>query len=322
VLPEASSHESWPALDPADLAVCTELLAAGSKSFSLASKVLPARVRPNATVLYAFCRLADDAVDDAPKDRVADAVRTLTEELDEVYNAPIHVQRSATHRALSVVVREQRIPRTLLDALIEGMVWDAENRRYETLDDLCGYGARVAGTVGAMMTLLMGRRSAEVLARACDLGVAMQLTNIARDVGEDAARGRLYLPLSWMRAEGVDPEAFLRAPQYSAELAKIVQKLLAAADDLYTRASPGVALLPADCRTAIRAAALIYREIGRVVTRANYDSVTRRAVVSKARKLWLLARSFFARFERYRALPAPPLPSTLYLVQAAESEQP
>jgi 15-cis-phytoene synthase len=308
-------------LDPADLAVCANLLAVGSKSFALASKLLPARVRPNATVLYAFCRLADDAVDDAPADRVADAVRTLAQELDEVYGAPSSEQRSAAHRALCIVVREQQIPRTLLDALIEGMVWDAENRRYETLDDLCAYGARVAGTVGAMMTLLMGQRSAEVLARACDLGVAMQLTNIARDVGEDAARGRLYLPLAWMRAEGVDPEAFLRSPQYSAEIGRVVQKLLEAADDLYKRASPGVALLPPDCRTAIRAAALIYRDIGRVVARANYDSVASRAVVSKARKLWLLARALFARFERYRALPAPPLASTLYLVQAAESEQ-
>ena len=104
-------------------------------------------------------------------------------------------------------------PAALPEALLEGLAWDAEGRSYETLDDLFDYAARVAGTVGVMMTLIMGVRSPEALARACDLGVAMQLTNIARDVGEDARMGRIYLPRQWLREAGVDAEAFLADPQ-------------------------------------------------------------------------------------------------------------
>ena len=95
------------------------------------------------------------------------------------------------------------------DALFEGLQWDCEGRRYEDLEALHAYAARVAGAVGVMMALLMGVRDADALARACDLGVAMQLTNIARDVGEDARAGRLYLPLDWLREAGLDPAAFL-----------------------------------------------------------------------------------------------------------------
>ena len=90
-----------------------------------------------------------------------------------------------------------------------------EVRRYETLQDLDAYAARVAGSVGAMMTLVMGQRAPEIVARACDLGVAMQLTNIARDVGEDARAGRLYLPLQWLREAGIDPDAWLAKPVFT-----------------------------------------------------------------------------------------------------------
>jgi phytoene synthase len=167
-----------------------------------------------------------------------------------------------------------------------------------------------------MMTLLMGGRDAEVLARACDLGVAMQLTNIARDVGEDARRGRIYLPLTWMREEGLSPETWLGAPTFSPALGRVVARLLAAADELYVRSSPGVALLPVDCRSSIRAASLIYRDIGRVIETRGFDSVGSRAVVSTWRKLWLFACALTARFERYRGEPTPPLPSTHFLVAA------
>ena len=98
------------------------------------------------------------------------------------------------------------------------------------MEDLHDYAARVAGTVGAMMALVMETRDPRSLARACELGVAMQLTNIARDVGEDARNGRLYLPLAWMREAGLDPEAWLAAPQFVQRLARVVSRLLAEAD--------------------------------------------------------------------------------------------
>ena len=122
----------------------------------------------------------------------------------------------AADRALASVIARYAIPRAVPQALLEGFAWDREGRRYETLADLTAYAARVAGTVGAMMALLMDERRPEVLARACDLGVAMQFSNIARDVGEDARAGRLYLPQEWLREAGLDPEAWLAAPVFDA----------------------------------------------------------------------------------------------------------
>lgn len=303
------------ALRPSDLEHCRALLTAGSKSFSAASRLLPRRVREPATVLYAFCRIADDAVDAAGVDRAA-AVADLRERLDRVYRGePADVP---VDRALAEIVHRRGVPRALLDALVEGMAWDADGRRYETLDDLHAYAARVAGTVGAMMTLLMGPRAPHVLARACDLGAAMQLTNIARDVGEDAQRGRIYLPLSWMREEGLDPERWLAAPAHDPRLAAVVARLLRAASTLYRRADDGIGALPADCRFAIRAARLIYAEIGTVIARRDHDSVNRRAVVPTWRKIWLLARAYLARHHGNALLHAPPLEPTRFLVRSVE----
>jgi phytoene synthase len=295
-----------------DIAACTAILRAGSRSFALASTLLPRRVREPATVLYAFCRVADDAVDEAPKamEATIDGLRTR---LHRAYaGRPDDVP---VDRALSWVVREQRVPRALLDGLLEGMAWDAEGRRYESIDQLYGYAARVAGTVGAMMSIVMGRRAAEVVARACDLGVAMQLTNIARDVGDDARRGRIYLPLSWMREAGVDPVRWLARPQPEAAIACVVERLLAEADALYRRADQGIAALPPDCRVAIGAARFIYADIGRSIAHAGFDSVTRRAVVGSPRKLWLVVRALLARWKSAGTAP-PSLEPARFVVEA------
>ena len=274
-------------LDPADMATCRALLKDGSRTFHAASKVLPRRVADAAIALYAFCRLADDAVD-LGSDRAA-AVTRLRERLDRAYRGqPMEL---AADRVFADVVAKFCIPRQLPEALLEGLAWDAEVRRYETLDDLTAYAARVAGAVGAMMTLVMGQRSPEIVVRACDLGVAMQLTNIARDVGEDARAGRLYLPLSWLREAGIDPEAWLAKPTFTPELAAIVQRLLDAADILYARATLGIANLPFGCRPGIYAARALYAEIGRELERDGLNSVAKRAVVSTGRKLAVLART-------------------------------
>lgn len=274
-------------LAPDDLAACRALLRHGSRSFHAASLLLPRRVREPATALYAFCRVADDAIDhgtDAPA-----AAAELRRRLELVYaGRPLSV---ASDRALAHVVSHYAIPQALPEALIEGLEWDAEGRRYETLRDLEAYAVRVAGTVGTMMTLLMGRRDVATLARACDLGVAMQLTNIARDVGEDVRAGRVYLPLSWLREAGIDADDFVARPHFSPQLATVIARLLDAASILYERADAGIADLPADCRPAIHAAGLVYSEIGRDVARRGFDSVSGRAVVSSTRKLQLLARA-------------------------------
>jgi 15-cis-phytoene synthase len=303
-------------VNSADLAACRALLRHGSKSFFAASLLLPRAVREPATALYAFCRVADDAIDtsDAPLAAVAD----LTRRLDGIYAGT--PDDDACDRALAGVVRTFHIPRALLDALIDGFIWDASGRHYHTLEDVEAYAARVAGTVGVMMTLLMGTRAPWTLARAADLGVAMQLTNIARDVGDDARLGRIYLPEDWLRAEGVDPAAFLANPVFDARIARVVARLLDQAERLYTRAISGIGALPGDCRPAIHAARLIYADIARVVRRNGCDSVSTRAFIGTGRKLALLAEALAASTIPRAHTPAPALAATRYLIEAVEAE--
>jgi phytoene synthase len=295
------------------------LMRGGSKSFFAASLMLPSRVRGPATALYAFCRLADDAIDlgDDPHAAMDD----LRQRLDAIYaDRPRNIDAD---QALAGVVHRHAIPRLLPDALLEGFLWDTQQRRHETLADVEDYAARVAATVGAMMALVMGATSAAALARACDLGVAMQLTNIARDVGEDARAGRLYLPRQWLREADIDADAWLRQPVFNPAIASVVGRLLDTADALYRRAEHGIAVLPRDCRPAIRAARLVYAEIGEQLRRDGLDSISRRVVVSKQRKLALMARATTAVVGgRQAQAPLAVLPAVQFLVDAAAAPAP
>jgi phytoene synthase len=260
----------------------------GSRSFFAASLLLPRRVRRPAAILYAYCRLADDAIDRSGDP--AQALTALRDRLTRIYDG--RSLEHATDRNFAEVVAAHRIPRALPEALLEGFAWDAEGRRYRCYGELKDYAARVAGSVGAMMAVIMGARSEEALARACDLGVAMQMTNIARDVGEDARNGRLYLPVEWLQQTGIAPESWLREPRFNPGIGYAVERLLRAADLIYQRAEAGISLLSPGCRPGIRAARLLYAEIGAEVARSGFDSVTRRAVVSRRVKLRLVARAF------------------------------
>ena len=305
-----------PPVDPTaarreDLRACVPLMRGGSKTFFAASRLLPSRVRDASIALYAFCRVADDLVDES--DGITDSLALLTARLDAIYaGCP---QNAVEDRALAAVVELHQLPRPLLDALLEGFAWDAQARRYETLEDVQDYAARVAGSVGAMMCWLMGVRSPEALARACELGVAMQLTNIARDVGADARIARVYLPGEWLRQVGIEPLQWLQNPQCTPALQSVVERLLQEADRLYAQASQGIAALPADCKAAILAARLIYAEIGQQLRRDGMNPVARRAVVAGSRKVWLLARACVqARWVSTPGHAAQPLPATAYLV--------
>ena len=204
---------------PADLAACQAAIRTGSLSFHAASKLLPGKVRDPALALYAFCRIADDAVDEG-HDK-AHAVLTLRDRLDLIYEG--RPRNAAADRAFASVVEDFDMPRALPEALLEGLAWDAVGRRYDDLSGVLSYSARVAAAVGAMMCVLMRVRNADALARACDLGLAMQLTNIARDVGEDAREGRLFLPQDWLADEGVDPAAFLADPKPNPAIARVTK---------------------------------------------------------------------------------------------------
>ena len=297
----------------ADMSACRASLREGSYTFFAASLLLPREVREPASALYAFCRMADDAVDNGQNKQAA--VARLRSRLDEAYSG--RALSSSTDRALAAVVTHFDIPRVLPEALLQGFEWDAAGRRYETIEDLYAYGARVAATVGAMMAILMGVRSADGLARACDLGVAMQLSNIARDVGEDARMGRLYLPLKWLREAGIDPDAWLARPVFNEAVAHVVQQVLDAADALYRRVDAGVAQLPLSCRPGINAARFLYAEIGHEVARRGHDSVSQRAVVPRSRKAWLLAHAMVRVAPANPAQRAPCLDATRFLVEAA-----
>jgi phytoene synthase len=296
-----------------DFEACRDLLRAGSKSFYAASLLLPADLRPAVWALYAFCRVADDAVDG--EDDGQAAVTHLRRRLVAAYDeAPLD---APVDRAFATIIERHQIPFALPAALIEGFEWDVAGRTYEAFSDTCAYGVRVAGTVGVMMSLLMGATDQESLARACDLGVAMQLTNIARDVGEDARLGRLYLPRQWFLEEGLDPDAWLAAPRPCAAIAHMVKRLLQEAEYLYRRAEQGIALLPRNARPAIWSARYIYSEIGREVELAGFDSVTRRAMVSHPRKAILLGKAMGAAAVSGAGVGAPPLAEAAFLVQAA-----
>lgn len=303
-----------------DSVACKELMRGGSKSFYLSSLALPQRVRAPATALYAFCRVADDAIDNSAEP--SRALADLQARLDAVYAGTPGAD--VADRALAAVVNDARLPRLLIDALLEGFAWDAQGRRYETIEELHDYAARVAGTVGAMMALVMESRDAQSLARACELGVAMQLTNIARDVGEDARNGRLYLPLAWMREAGLDPEAWLAAPHFDQRLARVISRLLAEADRLYALGECGVCGLPRDCRPAIQAARLVYAEIGHALEASGLDSVQRRTVVGTGRKLALMMRACGALLRSpghpiAAGAASEPLMAARFLVEAAVS---
>lgn len=274
--------------DSHDLQACVAMMQGGSKTFFAASRLLPPRVRTAAIALYAFCRVADDLVDEAAPGDTPLAV--LRERLDAIYASTPHDH--VEDHALSLLVQQYTLPRHLLDALIEGFAWDAAGRTYDSIEDLHAYGARVAGSVGAMMSWIMGTQNMDTVARACELGVAMQLTNIARDVGHDASIGRLYLPRRWMIEAGVQPEAWLAQPSFTPGIAQVVERLLDEADRLYKQAHSGIAALPPDCRAAICAASLIYADIGHQLRRDGLDSVNKRTVVSTTRKLMLLASAW------------------------------
>jgi len=255
---------------PADLAHCRQMIRQGSKSFHLASLLMPNLYRQHARALYGFCRMADDLVDHSETPAIA--VAQLGKRLDAIYAGK--PSDDPTDRAFADVVSRFQIPRAVPDALIEGFAWDAEGRSYQTFSDVTAYAVRVAGTVGVMMSLIMGERRPHVLARAIDLGVAMQFSNIARDVEEDARLGRVYVPEEW-RGQGHQ---------------KAATRLVEEAEGLYARASAGIAMLPKNCRTSINSARLLYREIGLAARRQNHQG---RATVPLARKLGLVASAIW-----------------------------
>lgn len=250
-----------------------------SRSFSIASRFLPGDVRADVEKLYAWCRVCDDAVDSASDPVVARL------ELDRLRSDIINrcERESPEHPAstwMIELIRDRGVdPRHALD-LIEGMRMDLDGDPINTDDDLRRYAYHVAGVVGLMMCRVMGVRDAAADRPAMDLGIAMQLTNIARDVREDAERGRCYLP-------GIaDPTKTDRR-----DVAVAVKRILNVADRYYASGRSGIAMLPRGCRLAVALAANLYQEIGIEISRRRHDVLAGRVVLPRHRIARVIAQT-------------------------------
>ena len=283
------------------IALCRAIISEHSKSFSLASRLLPRSSRDAAVVVYAWCRRADDAIDQAVipagnsegeqhLDAVLDRLRS---ELDSVY-AGQH-QPEPVLSAFQQVAFHRHIPQLYPQELLAGMEMDVRPTVYQSMDDLLLYCHRVAGIVGLMMCHVLGIAHDDALPHAAHLGLAMQLTNICRDVEEDWQRGRCYLPreiLSASSATLLSSRASSQLPNdLRRDLVQPVRRLLELAEGYYRSGDAGLRYLDAKSAWAIRTARLVYSAIGDRIARQGHDVGAGRAFVPTTRKLTLVARS-------------------------------
>ncbi len=293
------------------VATAQESIALGSKSFSAASRLFDRPTRERAWLLYAWCRACDDLADgqDHGQDaRPVDAeaglarIRLLTRAAlaGEWVGDP-------AFDALRIVAAETRLPRRFIWDLVEGFALDASGWRPQSEADLYRYCYHVAGSVGCMMAVVMGIDPGDeaTLDRACDLGIAFQLANIARDIVADAAIGRCYLPADWLADAGIAPES-IGEPSHRAQLATIAARLADRASAYADSARRGTASLSFRSAWAVLAAAGIYGDIARKVAAAGPRAWDRRIAVSSAEKLgWIVRAAIDARARGTRYPPEP-----------------
>lgn len=248
-----------------------ESIARGSKSFAAASKLFDAATRERVWLLYAWCRACDDLADDQDHGGALGAQAGAAERLEQIRRLTARaLGGDATGHfafdALGVVAAECGINAVHTGDVIAGFALDAAGWRPRTELDMLGYCYHVAGAVGVLMALVMGvdPEDGDTLNRACDLGIAFQLGNIARDIAEDHAAGRCYLPAEWLAQAGVD-EGELMAPRNREALAAMVARMCATAQLYEASARAGAARLPFRCRWAVLSAAGIYGAIARKV---------------------------------------------------------
>jgi len=250
------------------------------KTFHFASRLLGSRHRTRAARLYAFCRHADDLADNATDtDQARQALSALREDLV--------LDRPSTRQAADLLElsREIDLPMQAPIALIDGALKDLVDPIMQSERDLIRYAYHVAGSVGLMMCAALDVRDPRAWPHAIDLGIAMQLTNIARDVGEDAAMGRRYLPGDWI--EHAQPGDILAPdPVLQAHLRAAVARLIAISERYYQSGLQGLGFLPRGARWGILVAGHLYREIGHRIVANNHVTWDQRIFVSRPRKVW------------------------------------
>jgi 15-cis-phytoene synthase len=280
------------------VAQAQDAIAKGSKSFAFASQLFDRRTRERAWLLYFWCRRCDDIADGQdfggamsavhdPVERVADITELTTEALAG------RPTGDPAFDAIGVVAAECQIPHTYIYDLIEGFALDAAGWHPRTEADLLKYCYHVAGAVGCMMAVVMGidPEDEPTMKSACDLGLAFQLANIARDLKEDDAAGRCYIPDIWLAEADISPGEQLR-PHNRSRLADIGWWLADMAQDHEASARKGAAKLPFRSRWAVLAAAGIYGDIAREVAERGAQAWDTRVVTTKAAKLGWVAKAF------------------------------
>lgn len=261
-----------------------EILAVGSRSFAFASRFLTRSQRLDAAVVYAFCRAVDDVADEAiDRERARADLAAVREDL-RTRDPVIPIVRGFRE-----VAARRGIDLRAAVLLVDGVTSDLGSVRVEDDAALIRYCHMVAGTVGIMMCGVLGVRNARAFPFAIDLGIAMQLTNICRDVAEDAARGRVYLPGKRLRRAGESPEALVSGRADRTRIARVVLSVLELAERYYESADAGMRFIPLVPRAAILVASRLYRGIGRKLAANGGDALAGRTVVSGRQKLGLTA---------------------------------
>lgn len=277
------------------LAHATRSIAVGSKSFAAASRLFDPATRSSAVMLYAWCRHCDDVIDGQQAGHqarpladgeVQQRLAGLLAQTEAVYALQPVVEPAFA--ALREVVARHGLRRAYALDHLAGFAMDVDGREYCSIEDTLEYCYHVAGVVGLMMAQVMGVSDEATLERACDLGMAFQLTNIARDIVEDAEVGRCYLPQQWLDEQGIARER-LAAPEYRERLAVLGQRLVDMAEPFYESAQAGVTALPWRSAWAVATAGAVYREIGVKVREAGAQAWDSRVSTSKADKLRLVA---------------------------------
>ncbi len=277
-------------------AASASIISRGSKSFAAAARLFDPTTRGHAIMLYAWCRHCDDEIDGqdlgiGQRSPAPPEQRARLEQLRRDTEAAMRGEAvdGTPFVAFQRVFLECDIPRNYPLELLDGFAMDVEGHECRTLSDTLRYCYHVAGTVGGMMATVMGIRDPEVVARAVDLGIAFQLTNIARDVMQDAADGRCYLPWQWLADAGV-PEDTGQFPDHRDVIYGQTIRILDEAERYYESARHGIGRLRFRNAWAIASALAIYRDIGRVVRRDGPDVWQHRATVGVGRKLVLLLK--------------------------------
>lgn len=274
-------------------------IAVGSKSFAAAAKLFDERTRRSAVMLYAWCRHCDDVIDgqqaghDAVPISPQEAQRRLA--LLQTQTHAVYAGERPSEPAFAAfaeVVRAHDIPERNALEHLAGFEMDVMHRRYQTQDDTLQYCYHVAGVVGLMMARVMGTQEPRTLDRACDLGLAFQLTNIARDIVEDARVGRCYLPEQWLDELNI-PLQELASPAHRENVAVLAHRLVSLAEPYYASAQAGLAALPWRSAWAVATAAAVYRQIGVKVIAEGSHAWDDRVSTSKAEKLAAVAQGLW-----------------------------